>query len=215
MKIERKIVGNIKTNVWIVEGESVQGRQPHVVVIDPGDDATTILDAVGSRTADAVLLTHGHFDHLSASDEVADELGTFAYLNEVEKKILPDLCEEVRQYDMEPPTAVIDYTFKDGDVLDLAGMKITVIHTPGHTAGSSGFIIEDPETEELHYFSGDTLFARDIGRTDLFSGDAETLHESIERIAEVLPPQTKVYPGHGPTTTIAAEAASNPAWPSE
>jgi glyoxylase-like metal-dependent hydrolase (beta-lactamase superfamily II) len=147
-----------------------------------------------------------------AADEVADESSSFLYISEAEADALPMLCDDICErygVDFEPPR--VDFKLKDGDVLELAGLKLRVFLTPGHTPGSTGYLITEPESNLIHYFSGDTIFARDLGRTDLVGGDPAVLEKSLEKIAQ-LPDDTIIYPGHGPTTTIERESAHS-YWP--
>ena len=218
MNIERVIVGELRTNCWIIEGvpetEDTGAPAPTpVIVIDPGDEADKILDALRGRPVAGVLLTHGHFDHLGAADEVADETASFLYLSEPEAEVIAEgLADSRTRYQIEVDVPRIDYKVNEGDVLQLAGLRIGVMLTPGHSPGSVGYLIPEPENARIHYFSGDTLFARDIGRTDFLGGDAQAMETSLARIAK-LPPDTAIYPGHGPATTIAREAAANSWWP--
>jgi len=216
MNIDRVIVGDIKTNTWLIEGIPTEaGQTPPLIVIDPGDEAEKILDAIAGRPVAAVMLTHGHFDHIGAADEVADESSSYLYMSEAELNTCPQLVEDIEQrYGIKVDIPRVDFKVKDGDVFDLAGLKVEVMLIPGHTQGSVGYVISAPGSEQKHFFSGDTLFARDVGRTDLLGGDQAAMEQSIERIASELAPSAKVYPGHGPATSIEREAAANSWWPS-
>jgi len=216
MKIDRVIVGDLKTNTWLIEGAPAEvGQTPSLIVIDPGAEADKILAAIGDRPVAAVLLTHGHFDHIMCADEVADETSSYLYMSEPEVELLPQLCADIKErYGISYEEPRVDFKFNDGEIKELAGLTVEFMVTPGHTTGSSGFVISEPNSEQKHYFSGDTLFARDVGRTDLTGGCQATMENTIERLARELDPSTKVYPGHGPTTTIEREAAANTWWPS-
>jgi glyoxylase-like metal-dependent hydrolase (beta-lactamase superfamily II) len=208
MKIDVAKVGNLQTNVWMVEGPDGT-----LVVIDPGDEPDTLLTAIANRKVAGILLTHGHLDHIGAADELADETGSFLYIGREEVAHIPRHRDEVRQWDMELTEPIIDFQLDDGDELELAGLHWRFLHTPGHTPGSGGYLVGDPKTGAQHYFSGDTLFYHDIGRTDFAGGDTEAMTASLEKLARELPEDCTVYPGHGPTTTKAEEAAANECWP--
>jgi len=214
MNISRAIVGEIKTNCWIVEGSTGE-----LIVIDPGAEADKILDAIDGRPVAAVLLTHGHYDHIDAADEVADESSSFLYMSAIELETCPDLVKDIEErYGIKVKVPNIDFKINEGDVYDFAGLKVEVMIIPGHTQGSTGYLIYDPAAIEAgadvkHFFSGDVLFARDVGRTDLLGGDQAAMEQSIERIASELEPSTKVYPGHGPATSIERESRANSWWP--
>ncbi|MDR1775158.1 MAG: MBL fold metallo-hydrolase [Actinomycetes bacterium] len=202
MKIDNVVVGDLDTNCWLIEGPDGS-----VVIIDPGDEAERIMDAVAGRTVDGVLLTHAHFDHLGAADQVADEAASYLYLPGPETRHMHQHVNERVARDRGVTVPIIDFYAADGEELHLAGLVFRVMVTPGHTPGASGYVVRDPEGGQLHYFSGDTLFAHDIGRTDFPGGSETDMTDSLARIARELPPSTIVYPGHGPTTTIAEELA--------
>lgn len=210
MKITRVPVGHLETNCWVVVGE-----RDRAVVIDPGDDAEVIFSVLGSARVEAVILTHGHFDHVGAVDEVADDMGAFVWAHTDEVKFLKnEYGTGGREFGLETPVPKMDLTATDGGVIEVEDMKFEVMHTPGHTPGSICLLLQDTVTGERHLFTGDTLFARSIGRTDFFGGDDEAMDESLARIA-ALPFDTHVYPGHGPATTLQAESMTNPYWPSK
>jgi glyoxylase-like metal-dependent hydrolase (beta-lactamase superfamily II) len=189
------------TNCWLV---SAAGSDESVA-IDPGfdpDGVRAVLDATG-KTAVAVLLTHAHLDH-------AQSAGTFAA--DVPVYVHPDDVPAFRDYaawgGMSEVTLdpVADLrTFVDGDVLHLAGLPFEVVHTPGHTPGSSCFRV-DPEAV---VFTGDLVFAGTIGRSDFANSDPAAMRESLIRFL-TFPDDRRVLPGHGPETTVAAERATNP-----
>jgi hydroxyacylglutathione hydrolase len=188
-------------------------------VVDPGQEAMPVLDEQLRKhrlTPDAVLLTHGHFDHVFSAAEVCAAHQVPAWLHPADRFMLTDpgsaLGPQGRQLfdgalSMNAPTEVRDLA--DGAELDLAGMRFEVSHSPGHTGGSVMFGAGTDEGGRL-VLSGDTLFAGAIGRTDLPGGDhAQMLHTLSTRVLS-LDDDTVVLPGHGPTTTIGRERASNP-----
>jgi glyoxylase-like metal-dependent hydrolase (beta-lactamase superfamily II) len=189
------------TNCWLLSAEGAD----EAVVVDPGFEPKAVralLDAAGKRL-EAVLLTHAHFDH-------AGEAGTFAGDRPV--YVHPDDVPAFSDYAAwgGGGAAALDTvadlrTFVDGDVLRLAGFTIEVLHTPGHTPGSSCFRIED----EVVLCSGDLVFAGTIGRSDFANSDPAAMRRSLIRFL-TLPDETRVLPGHGSETTVGTERASNP-----
>ena len=191
-------VGSLGTNCYIVYNEG----SDDAVVIDPGGDGDRILRALAGKTAAAVLLTHGHFDHTGGLHVFA---GTPIYIHPADEIMLSDPAWSVGGMvgDTAPRPPATDYVM-EGTHLQLAGLDIRVLHTPGHTPGSVVYLIGDT------MFTGDTLFCQGFGRTDFPGGSEEVLIDSIRRRLFALPPETKVCPGHGPMTTIGEEKIGNP-----
>jgi hydroxyacylglutathione hydrolase len=189
------------------------------VVVDPGQEAEEpISDALREHRLSpvAVLLTHGHFDHSFSVAPVCDGNDVPAWVHPRDREMLSDplkgISAESRAFfggnlEMREPREVRELT--DGAELDLAGLKLTVDHTPGHTGGSVMFRAGTGEGGRL-VLSGDTLFAGSIGRTDLPGGDHREMLTSLRTKVLTLADDTVVLPGHGPTTTIGRERASNP-----
>jgi glyoxylase-like metal-dependent hydrolase (beta-lactamase superfamily II) len=173
--------------------------------------------ALAGRSVDGVVLTHGHFDHLGAVGELVE--GTKAPLMvhvEDAHRITSDESHGTGGSLFGFPGHVApeaDRLLADGDVVEAAGLSFKVIHTPGHTAGGVSLLVEDPDGGPAHLFSGDTLFAGSVGRTDFPGGDGRTLSHTIAARLAPLPVDTVVHPGHGPDTTIGHEARMNPFWP--
>lgn len=193
------------------------------VVVDPGQDAEQPLaDLLRRYRLDpvAVLLTHGHFDHVYAVTPVCDGHDVPAWIHPADRVLLTDpmrgLAADARAFfggrvALREPRQV--RTLADGAVLELAGVRLTVDHTPGHTEGSVIFRTATPPTDTEGtglVVAGDTLFAGSIGRTDLPGGDTRRMMASLRDKLLVLDDETVVLPGHGPTTTIGRERASNP-----
>jgi len=198
--IERQIVGPLEENCWFITNPATN----HCVVIDPGDEAGLLIEALGARVLDGVLLTHGHFDHVGAAEELADYGSALVYLHKDETELLAWAPENARQYAIEIDVPTPDLTFADNEELQVGEFRFTALHTPGHTPGSSCFLLLDPQTGTRHLFSGDTLFRYDIGRTDFPESVPELMAGSLMRLGR-LERSTMVYPGHGPLTTIGDE----------
>lgn len=213
MRVERLTLGALETNCWIVSA----GGDSAVVVIDPADAARDVLDAVGERDVAAVVLTHAHFDHLGAAAEVLDATGAplLVHVDDA-ARIISDAPHGTGGalfgfHGVIAPAA--DRVLADGDVVEAGELRLVVLHTPGHTQGGICMFAEDPEGGPPHLFSGDTLFAGSVGRTDFPGGDAHALAASIATRLSALDSETRVHPGHGPDTTIGREARINPFWP--
>lgn len=182
---------DVDNNVWIV------GDDSEVIVIDPAHDAAAIAAAVGERRTVAVLLTHGHDDHIRAAVETAALLGAPLHLNPADRMLWDAVY-----------AAAPDAEIADGDVFAVAGVELTARHTPGHSPGSTCFVA--PALNAV--FSGDTLFQGGPGATGRSFSSFETIIESISRTLLTLPADTVVYTGHGDTTTIGAEAPNLDEW---
>ncbi len=198
-----------ETNTWVVARE--RGGPAIVVDAPPEPDAVIALLARHDLTCVALLVTHGHVDHVGGAGAVAGATGAVTYVHPDDDYMTLRPAEQLRMLfgmipsgELAPPTARIDLA--DGDRLDLAGLELEVRHTPGHTPGHCCFYLES----EGWLFSGDQLFAGAIGRTDLPGGDFRVLMESMERRVLDLEDAVRVLPGHGPETTIGRERRSNP-----
>lgn len=185
-------VGPLETNCYILYRDSCDA----CLVIDPGYEPEQILDAVNSlgKTVAAILLTHGHFDHVGGVRTIFSETDCDIYL-------CPSDCKMPEAMTAGP----LCYTnsLQEGDTLHLADLTLQVLHTPGHTPGSVCFLCENA------LFAGDTLFAGSCGRTDLPGGDWSTLAASLGRL-KALEGDYTVYPGHGETTKLSLERIYNP-----
>lgn len=189
------------------------------VVVDPGQDAVEpINEAVRKHKLSpvAVLLTHGHFDHVYSVTPVCDGNDIPAWIHPADREMLTDPLKGISpqgaaffggRLEMREPAEVRELA--DGTVLDLAGLTLTVDHTPGHTRGSVTFRSELDEGGQV-LFAGDTLFAGSIGRTDLPGGDTRTMMHSLRTKLMTMDDKTVVLPGHGPSTTIGKERVGNP-----
>ncbi len=207
--------GSFQTNCYVV----ASGPDAACVVVDPGQDAVEPLDALLAEhrlTPVAVLLTHGHFDHTFSVSPVCDGHDVPAWIHPDDRAMLADpmkgLSRESAAFfggrlEMREPRSVRELT--DGASLDLAGLTLRVDHTPGHTQGSVIFTTDTEEGVEV-IIAGDTLFAGSIGRTDLPGGDHAQMLVSLRDKLLTRSDDAVVLPGHGPTTTVGRERASNP-----
>ncbi len=214
IKIGKMVLGVCQTNCYFLYRDGEQ----ECIVIDPADQGASIYNALrknGFRVA-AILLTHGHFDHIWGLDALRDAVNAAAeadgaeyvktYAYEAEKELLRDARKNVSEQAGRACVTSADVYVKDGQEISAAGMSCKVIATPGHTVGGCCYYFE----EAGFLVAGDTLFAESVGRTDFPTGSMSTLVRSIRDRLFVLPDDTKVYPGHGADTTIGHEKANNP-----
>ena len=192
LKIEVLTLGLYQTNTYIIYAEGSKT----CCIIDPGYNPRTILNKVSALglTVEAILLTHGHFDHVGAVRDIAAETDCQVYIHR-EELSLPGMITAGPLY--------YTHTYEEGSRLHLAGLTISVLHTPGHTPGGVCLRCENA------LFSGDTLFARACGRTDLPGGNFATLYASLKRLAAI-DEDLQVFPGHAESTTLAEEKKYNP-----
>src|SRR5215212_8983388 len=184
-------------------------RDGQALVIDPGDEAPRLLeaiDALGVEVA-AILLTHTHFDHVGAVAPVARATGAEVWCPELEVAVLADIMRFVPWPGFGPfESYAADHTVAGGERLQLAGMEIDALFTPGHSPGHVTYSVP----AERAIFSGDVLFQGSVGRTDLPGGDTATLMRTLAQLLQRLPDDTTVYPGHMGVTTIGRERETNP-----
>jgi len=198
-------VGPVQENCFVARREGAD----RALIVDPGDEADRILAAVDELGVgvDAILLTHTHFDHVGAVAPVARATGAPVYCPELETFVLADINRFVPFAGFGPfEDYDADETVAGGERLQLAGMDIEVLHTPGHSPGHVTYAIE----EEGALFSGDVLFQGSVGRVDLPGGDWDTLLASLGTLVDRFDEETTVYPGHMGITTLGAERATNP-----
>ena len=199
-------VGVVQENTWIARRDGAETA----ILIDPGDEPEKIqaaLDDLGVKTVEAILLTHTHFDHVGAVAPMAKATGAPVYCPKLEVPVLADIMAWVPWPGIGPFESYdADETLEGGEKLELAGLEIDVLFTPGHSPGHVTFSIPS----ERVILSGDVLFQGSIGRTDLPGGDHQRLLQSIGELLEALPDETEVLPGHMAPTTLGAERATNP-----
>ena len=202
LAVNRYELGLIGTNCYIVRAHD---RAHEAVVVDPGADAARILEELAAleSTCAAILITHGHWDHLGGVAELAQATGAPVYMADDERLLLEDVNS------FTPPGVELqpyspDVALQGDEVLELAGMSFETLRVPGHSPAHLAYHTEGA------VFSGDLLFAGSVGRTDLPGADWDTLVESIRTLADRYPRDTIVYSGHGPETTIGAELDRNP-----
>ncbi len=205
MQIQQYIVGPVQTNCYFLINEQTK----EALIVDPGDApaALSARIAAGQLLPKAILLTHGHFDHAGAAEELAEEYEIPVYAHEAERETL-----ENPRYNQsggmmgQPASYHADEYLKDGQQMTLAGMTFTVLHTPGHTPGGCCFYFP----REGVLVAGDTLFAGSVGRTDFPGGSMTQLVTGIKEKLFALPDETQVLCGHGESTSIGDEKRWNP-----
>lgn len=203
-KVEGYQVGQIMTNCYLVSNEETK----ELVIIDPGDQADLLarkIDESGAKPM-AILLTHGHFDHVLAVNELAEQYQIPVYVHENEKKQLHSTAVEFFPHLGRSGEIRVDHFISGEPLLKLAGFEIKVLMTPGHTQGGVCYYFE----KEGLLFSGDTLFFGSIGRTDFPGGSYKDLIQSVETKLFPLPEDVVVYPGHNNATSIGFEKQNNP-----
>lgn len=206
LKIEQMELGPVQTNCYIVSNDKKE-----CLIFDPGEEEKRVRELLKKRDMKplAILLTHAHFDHIGAVDELREFYSIPVYLHHLERDWMgrPNLNGSGKY------AALPDYRIRDADILikdekelEIGTFKMDVLHTPGHSPGSITYSFPD----ERFAIVGDTLFRGSIGRTDLIDGSEKKLLQSIRSSLLTLPADTVLFPGHGPDTTPAEEENSNP-----
>lgn len=194
--VRSRALGSLSTNCYFL----INSETKETIIVDPAADMQTIESEIhgnGYKPV-AILLTHGHFDHMLAAADLREKYGVKVYVMEQEQDLLSDAFKNLSQNFMWAYTMRADVTMQDNEVLDLNGFAFKVLYTPGHTEGSCCFYFES----EGVLISGDTLFCCSVGRTDFPTGNTRKLYTSINERLLTLPVEVKVYPGHGEETDI-------------
>jgi hydroxyacylglutathione hydrolase len=200
--VDRFELGPIGTNCYVVRADL---RAPEAVVVDPGGDAAELMLKLAELEASvaAILITHGHWDHLGGVADLAEGTGAPVYMAEDERALLENLPELVPE-GVSARSYTPEVLLGGDETLELAGIEFETLQVPGHSPAHLAYHADGC------LFSGDVLFAGSVGRTDLPGADWETLVDSIRMLSERFPPETIVYSGHGPPTTLGAELERNP-----
>ena len=202
LRVDQLSLGPMGTNCYLVRADATADE---AVVVDPSGDATELrltLARLGTSCT-AILVTHGHWDHLFGVADLAEGTGAPVYMAEGERMLLEDPAG------FTPPGVTLrpytpDVLLAGGETVELAGIAFEVLAVPGHSPAHLAY------HSDGCLFSGDVLFAGSVGRTDFPGSDWDTLVGSIRMLVDTLPPETVVYPGHGPTTTLGGELERNP-----
>lgn len=202
MFLRKLVVGSLEVNCYILADE----ESLDALVIDPGDEDDRILDVIKRKDLKLkyIINTHAHFDHVGVNQSLKDATGAEILIHESDKELLRHAGDQAFLYGLDVPPSNADIFLKDGDDIIVGKIKLKVIHTPGHSEGGICLLGEG------FVFTGDTLFAGSVGRTDFPGGDQVKLLESIRKRLALLPDNTRVYPGHGPETKIGEEKKYNP-----
>ena len=200
--VDRFALGPLQTNCYVVRADP---SAPEAVVVDPGGEAAELrlqLARLGTSCV-AILITHGHFDHLGGVADLAEGTGAPVYMPEGERALL-ERYSEFAPAGMPGRPHTPDHLLVGGETIDAAGLSFECVAIPGHSPAHVAFFVEG------HLFSGDLLFAGSVGRVDLPGADWDTLLDSVRTLADRYPAETIVYPGHGLQTTLGAELERNP-----
>ena len=204
LELQQCILGPVYTNCYFIKNKETG----EMLIIDPADAPKKIFQKVEDMNGKpvAILLTHGHFDHIMAVEAVKEQYHIPVYACRQEEEMLWEPSVNMTDRMRKPCSIVPDVFLDDLQVFEAAGFSVQMLHTPGHTKGSCCYYFKD----EGVLFSGDTLFCGSVGRTDFPGGSASQIRESLHKLLGALPDDTDVYPGQDTSTTIGYEKRYNP-----
>lgn len=202
--VNNLVLGALGTNCWFLQ----KPGDGSMLLVDPAASPDRIVGQIRKMGGkpEAILLTHGHYDHMLAAAEIRDRFGIPVYAHEEEQEVLRDAQKNLSALWSTAYTMEADKTVREGDILSMAGLEIRVLHTPGHTKGSVCYYL--PEQKVL--LSGDTLFCESYGRYDFPTSSGRELAASVKRLLAEVPEDVIVCPGHNETTEIGHEKRYNP-----
>ena len=204
LELQKSVLGSVFTNCYFLMNKETK----EMIIVDPADSPELIEQKVlqmGGRPV-AILLTHGHFDHILAANEVKEKYGAKLYACQEEEGMLMNPQLSLTSYKDANYVVKADVLLTDLEIFEEAGFRIQAIHTPGHTKGSCCYYIAD----ETVLMSGDMLFYESVGRSDLPTGSTAQIVQSLHKLLKALPDETDVFPGHDCQTTIGHEKRYNP-----
>lgn len=203
IKIGKMTLGMCQTNCYFLYREG----EENCIVVDPADRGAMLVEKLkeNGHKVEAILLTHGHFDHMLGAEKMRELTGAKVYALKEEEEVLMNAGMNLSASWAEPVTLKADEFLSDGQEMTIAGMSFKVLHTPGHTKGGCGFYF----AEAGILISGDSLFQESVGRTDFPGGSMSQLVRSIKEKYLTLPDDTRVFPGHGGSTTVGYEKMNN------